>query len=184
MIINVLLLVVLIWFIIHNFAKAKKFTEVSGWHDKFVPIYSIVLFLVTMSWTKQDLMMLAILAPIALFTGWFETRDVRIKKEYSPKKKKDEYKMRRGIPYAIGWVFTFALGIAIHAWMARGAILEMFSKAIWENILEEIDPFILFSTKHVWYIWFLSGVSSITFFSIIRLSIRRMIRQKRAQETI
>ena len=61
-----------------------------------------------------------------------------------------------------------------HAWQAHAQILDMFSEAIWDNILEEINPLSLFTTTHAWYIWFLSGVSSIVFLVILRIKARTM----------
>ncbi len=184
MIINLILFLVLIWFVIHNFIKAHRFVEFSGWHDLFIPVYSILLFVVTMKWDREDLMMLAILLPVALLTGWFETKGIEIRKEFSDKKNDYEYKIKKGTPYALGWTFTFILGIVIHFWFSREAILEMFSEAIWDNILEEINPFAIFSTTHTWYIWFLSGVSSLTFIMIIKLAIRKMVRERQTKEDI
>ena len=50
----------------------------------------------------------------------------------------------------------------------------LFSEAIRDNILEEINPLSLFTTTHTWYIWFLSGVSSIVFLVILRIKARTM----------
>ncbi|WP_276936514.1 hypothetical protein [Faecalibaculum rodentium] len=127
-----------------------------------------------MKWETGDLQLLAVLTPIALFAGWLETREVRIRESTSRKTGKRIYEMRRGIPYAAGWTLTFVLGIAIHAWQAHAQILDMFSEAIWDNILEEINPLSLFTTTHTWYIWFLSGVSSIVFLVILRIKARTM----------
>lgn len=66
MVINLLLMIVLIWFVIHNFIKAKKFVSFNNWHDYFVPIYSIVLFLVTMKWDTTNVTIFLILLPVAL----------------------------------------------------------------------------------------------------------------------
>lgn len=65
MVINLLLMIVLIWFVIHNFIKAKKFVSFNNWHDYFVPIYSIVLFLVTMKWDTTNVTIFLILLPVA-----------------------------------------------------------------------------------------------------------------------
>ncbi|WP_439749691.1 hypothetical protein, partial [Ileibacterium valens] len=69
-------------------------------------------------------------------------------------------------------------------WFSRDMILNMFTEAIWDNIIEEINPLALFTTNHTWYIWFLSGVSSLTFIMTIRIAITRMIRKKRTKEEI
>lgn len=186
MVINLLLMIVLIWFVIHNFIKAKKFVSFNNWHDYFVPIYSIVLFLVTMKWDTTNVTIFLILLPVALVTGYLETKGVELKKENSKKRDKivEEIKIKRGSPYAFGWLFTFALGILIHCWFSRDMILNMFTEAIWDNIIEEINPLALFTTNHTWYIWFLSGVSSLTFIMTIRIAITRMIRKKRTKEEI
>ena len=174
MFLNLVLLLILTVFILHNVAKARKYTLFSSWHNLFVPLYSVVLFFITMKWETGDLQLLAVLTPIALFAGWLETRDVRIRESTSRKTGKRIYEMRRGIPYTAGWTLTVVLGIAIHAWQAHAQILDMFSEAIWDNILEEINPLSLFTTTHTWYIWFLSGVSSIVFLVILRIKARTM----------
>lgn len=184
MLINLLLMLFLIWFIIHNFIKAHTFTSFSVWHDSFIPIYSLVLFFITMKWDRANLILLAILTPVALLLGWYETRGIEIKKEKSHKNKTEyEYMIKRGTPYAVGWTLTFVLGIALHAWFAKEKILNMFSEAIWDNLIEELNPFAIFFTSHTWYIWLLSGLSSITFISVIKYSISRYLKHKK-EETL
>lgn len=98
-----------------------------------------------MKWDRANLILLAILTPVALLLGWYETRGIEIKKEKSHKNKTEyEYMIKRGTPYAVGWTLTFVLGIALHAWFAKEKILNMFSEAIWDNLIEELNPFAIF----------------------------------------
>ena len=184
MILNLILAVVLIVFIIHNIVKVYKYSQFSGWHNLFVPLYSLLLFFVTMKWTPEDMRMLAALLPFTVLIGWFETWDVRIRQKTSRRSGKPVYEIRRGSPYAFGWTITFVLGIVIHAWQAKEEILNLFSEAIWDNIIEEINPLAIFSTSHTWYIWFLSGVSSIVFNVILRIKARHMAIEHIKDETV
>ncbi|WP_276910902.1 hypothetical protein [Dubosiella newyorkensis] len=89
MLINLLLMLFLIWFIIHNFIKAHTFTSFSVWQDSFVPIYSLVLFFITIKWDRANLILLAILTPVALLLGWYETRGIEIKKKSRTKTRRN-----------------------------------------------------------------------------------------------
>ncbi len=122
------------------------------------------MFLITMRWNKQDLILLAVLAVVAAGLGLLETLQLTFRKKPSAKKKSGWiYEMRRGWPYVAGWAAVIILGLGLSDLIQHAGFYHLFIDKIFETIFEEINPLSLFTQTHPWYIWALSSISSLVF---------------------
>lgn len=155
---------VLIVLVIRICTSAFHYVRVSFFHHYLIPIYSLVMFLITMRWNKQDLILLAVLAVVAAGLGLLETLQLTFRKKPSAKKKSGWiYEMRRGWPYVAGWAAVIILGLGLSDLIQHAGFYHLFIDKIFETIFEEINPLSLFTQTHPWYIWALSSISSLVF---------------------
>lgn len=155
---------VLIVLVIRICTSAFHYVRVSFFHHYLIPIYSLVMFLITMRWNKQDLILLAVLAVVAAGLGLLETLQLTFRKKPSAKKKSGWiYEMRRGWPYVAGWAAVIILGLGLSDLIQHAGFYHLFVDKIFETIFEEINPLSLFTQTHPWYIWALSSISSLVF---------------------
>lgn len=155
---------VLIVLVIRICTSAFHYVRVSFFHHYLIPIYSLVMFLITMRWNKQDLILLAVLAVVAAGLGLLETLKLTFRKKPSAKKKSGWiYEMRRGWPYVTGWAAVIILGLGLSDLIQHAGFYHLFVDKIFETIFEEINPLSLFTQTHPWYIWALSSLSSLVF---------------------
>ena len=89
--------ILLILAIIHICKGAYKYIPISILHHYFIPAYSIVIFLINMVWSGQDLILFAILLPIGIGVGYYETTRLEIEKRWSLKKNRYLYYVKRNI---------------------------------------------------------------------------------------
>ena len=155
---------VLIVLVIRICTSAFHYVRVSFFHHYLIPIYSLVMFLITMRWNKQDLILLVVLAVVAAGLGLLETLQLTFRKKPSAKKKSGWiYEMRRGWPYVAGWAAVIILGLGLSDIIQHAGFYHLFVDKIFETIFEEINPLSLFTQTHPWYIWALSSISSLVF---------------------
>ena len=143
---------------------AFEFEKISRLKLLSIPVYSILMFFATMRWTSENFFTAFILILAAGFIGWFQT----IKSEIKVTDELDRHQrpvilIKKGFPYILGWIAIFVLGIMMHFFHhASIAIDDIFSEFAHE-LLKDIAVFTRFSSKDSWYVWALSGVSSMTF---------------------
>ena len=155
--------VVLLVLVIRICAKSYKFSSINILHHYLIPIYSIIVFLITMKYNAEDWRMLAVLFPVAVGIGWFQTTGMVIEGKYNAQENAVSYVFKRNTQYIIGWIVTIVLGITLTAVMKGQAISQLFDKKIVNDVIQDLDPFYVFTTSHPWYIWLISGVSSFSF---------------------
>lgn len=161
---TIIFYLILLICVIHLCSKAYKFIPLSKFHHFYVPVYSIILFLITFSWTdRNDYIAALILLPISLLIGWYQSSKLEVKKKYSEKKKKMQYFVKRNHPFVIGWILLLVIGIGIGELNTKTSVVSALSEKIFTEILSEFDPLLIFTEHHPWYIWFMSGISSLTF---------------------
>lgn len=155
---------ILLILIIHICLGAFKYVKVSLFHHYLIPVYSLIMFVITMRWNKQDLMLLAVLVIVGILLGLLETASLTFRKKPSAKKKSGwQYEMRRGWPYIIGWAAVILIGLVLSDLIKKAGFYHLFVDRIFEDLFEEISPLLFFTESHPWYIWALSGISSIVF---------------------
>ncbi len=161
---------ILIVLVIHLCMSAFEYVKISFFHHFLVPIYSLVMFFLTMKWTQKDLQLLAVLFVVGVLIGLLETMQLTFRKKLGKHHHKKEgekqkwiYEMRRGWPYLVGWILVIVIGLALSDLINHSGLYHLFVDKIFEEIFEEIDPIGFLSESHPWYIWILSSVSSLTF---------------------
>lgn len=176
---NLIIHILLLLAILHITSKSFKYVKISIFHHYFIPVYSLLIFFISMEWNNtDDLITLAVLFPIALLTGWYETRDLELEKKWDLKKNKYLYFVKRNKPYVFGWIFVLVLGIGMTALFKHESFSSLFTTKVFENFFEQFDPLLIFTTKKPWYTWLLSGVSSTAFTLIAQHKIIGLEKQK------
>lgn len=84
---NLIFLIFLFGAVIHICVDAYKYKKLTRYHHLFIPVYSIILFLITMRWDSENLKILLFLIPAALAIGWLESSGIQIKETWSEKEK-------------------------------------------------------------------------------------------------
>lgn len=175
---------ILIVLVFHICKKAYHYERVSRFHHFIIPVYSLILFLITMKWNPSDLRILACLLPAAILIGLFQTTGIEVKRRRDPKTDKKHYYIKENTPFVIGWVVMLVIGIAMGEIFGHEGFMSLFSDKIFEDIIEEINPLSIFVTSHPWYIWLLSGVSSLVFINVAWYKIRRKEEQGLLEEEL
>lgn len=147
--------------VIHLCSKAFKYIPLSRFHHLYIPIYSLIMFMITFNWKNPEWTWLAGLFMLGIMIGWYQSTGVEIKKEIRHHHKR--YLVKRNTPFVIGWIILLILGIGLGEYHSQTHFLSLFSDKIIEELVGELDPFLIFSEHHPWYIWCLSSVSSLTF---------------------
>ena len=165
---------ILIILVIHLCRSAFEYVKISFFHHFLVPIYSLIMFFITMKWTTRDLVLLAILVVVGILIGVLETMQLTFRKKpakHHHKKEGEEkanhskwvYEMRRGWPYLVGWILVIVIGLALSDIINHSGLYHLFVDKVFEEIFSEIDPLSFLTESHPWYIWALSSVSSLAF---------------------
>lgn len=154
---------ILIVLVIHLCVSAFRYVKVSLFHHYLIPVYSFIMLLITMQWTRKDLLILLVLCLSAIGFGILETLDLTFQKKPGKKTGSWKYEMRRGWPYVIGWASVILLGLVLSDVIGRSGFYHLFVDKVFETIWEEVNPLSFFTQSHPWYIWALSSVSSLTF---------------------
>ncbi|MEG0373869.1 MAG: hypothetical protein RR583_08215 [Enterococcus sp.] len=129
-----------------------------------IPVYSLIMFLVTMTWTQENLITAIILILVAGWIGWFQAS----KSEIKVTEELDRYQrpiilIKKGLPYLLGWLAIFILGIVMHGLHHSTITVSAIFSEFGHELLKDISLFSRFNSKDSWYIWAISGVSSMTF---------------------
>lgn len=154
---------VLIGLVIHLCLSAFRYVKVSLFHHYLVPVYSLIMLMLTMQWQKKDLLILLILIVVAAGLGWLETLGLKFSKKPAKKPGHWHYLMYRGWPYVLGWTTVIVLGLLLSDIVGHSGLYHLFVDKVFETLIEEIDPLSFFTQSHPWYIWALSSVSSLVF---------------------
>lgn len=163
MLIHTLLVVILIVLMIRISLKAYDYVPLSRFHHFIIPVYSVIMFLITFRPGPEDFRMLGILLIVALVAGWYEASGIQVRRQLSRRGKKLVWHVKRNTPYIIGSVLTTFLGIGLNIWQNHEQFLHLFEDKVFEEILEELDPLAVFTQQHAWYIWLLTGVAALMF---------------------
>lgn len=160
---HILLVLFLIGYIVHVCLQASSFEKAGGIHQIFVPVYSIFLFFLTVRWNTEDVVLMILLVPVALLIGKLQSSRLVFDRSYSPTRNTYTVTVQKNWPFVVGWILVLAIGILLEAWMSRDNISDLLTTALVDDFLEELDPLTILKAKHTWYIWLLSGISSLTF---------------------
>lgn len=161
---------VIVWRVCRS---VHEYIPISRFHHYFIPAYSIVMFLLTYKANEADLDLMLILLGVSISVGWYETIDIEVKKLYSKRRKREVWHVQRGQAYITGWIFLLIIGLALNFHYGHEQLSKLFSDKVVEEILDEIDPFAIFTEHHGWYIWMISGISSFTFSLVAAVKIGR-----------
>lgn len=143
---------------------AFEFEKISRLELLSIPVYSLIMFLVTMTWSQKNLIAAVILILIAGVIGWFQTSktEIKITKEID-RHQRPVVLIKKGLPYILGWFMIFVLGLMMHVFHHSSiAISDIFSEFAHE-LFKDISVITRFTSNDSWYIWALSGVSSMAY---------------------
>lgn len=163
----VLLLIIAIFFLSRKSFQFEKLKD-----SNFIAIYCIVLFFVTMIWDRFNIILLACIALVSAGIGWFQSSKIELKKSENADEKSG-YLIKKNYPYLIGWLLVIILGIAIECFI-NGSFFSEIVESFAGEVKAEILPFSIFGSERPWYIWALSGFSSLTYMGFVRLKKRRI----------
>lgn len=153
---------ILIGCVIYLCKGVYHYIPLSRFHHFVVPVYCLIMFLMNFTWDPENLILLVILTIIAAAIGWYQTTGIETKIEPG-KKGRLRYLVKRNRPYVIGWIVLLAGGIALGELSSSENLFTVFSDKIFEDFFQELDPLLIFTEKHPWYVWLMSGISCLTF---------------------
>lgn len=167
-------LIIYIFFLYRLLSKSFEFEELSRFEYRFIPIYSAVMWLLTMDWSIANIGILIGLAILSFVIGSIQARRVQFRE--SPEGK---VMIRKGLFFLIGWDLIIAtsiiLPLVIHGEAFEGA--HLFKEVIKETE-KDLFVFSFFSQHSDWYIW------ALTLFTNISFTFQLGLRNKKVWESL
>ena len=165
-----LLLYLILFYGIYRLAgKALRFEKVTRFEQSTVPAYAMVMFLLTMSWTSKEIIVLAVLAVLSAGIGWFQASQLEVKHTSEHDRHgRPIILIKKNWPYLAGWVAVFVLGVATEIWHVGEVSSGEVIKKLAVEVRGELFSFMQFGHSYSWYIWAISAVSSLMFSRTLR----------------
>ena len=80
---NALFILVLFWAIFRVTSKSLKFEKLTRFTSVVIPIYSVIMFIVTMIWNLKNFIVLLFLFIVSIFIAIFQVSKANLKKQQS-----------------------------------------------------------------------------------------------------
>lgn len=165
---GLLLYLILIYGIYRVASKAFKFEKVSRFEQITLPGYSLIMFLITMSWKTSEIGLLVLVVVLSALIGWYQASGVTIQRTAEHDKfKRPIVLVKQNWPYIVGWVAVFVLGIACEIWHVGRISNAHILRELGEVVREELFTFMKFGNAYSWYIWAISAVSGFTYMWVL-----------------
>jgi len=149
---------ILLFYLAFRLSKHSfEFEKVSRLELIILPLYSTLMFFITMTWSEENIMVAIILLFLSFLVGWLQASKVEFKDEG-----KEDWS------YIIGWGILFLLIIGAHFYSNSHMEVEEVVTEFWKEIVKEISIFARFNAKDGWETWLITGVSSLTFTAFIK----------------
>lgn len=161
---------ILLFYLAFRLSKHSfEFEKVSRLELIILPLYSTLMFFITMTWGEENIMVAIILLFLSFLVGWLQASKVKFKDEG----KEDKYQrpiilMKKNWSYIIGWGILFLLIIGAHFYSNSHMEVEEVVTEFWKEIVKEISIFARFNAKDGWETWLITGGSSLTFTAFIK----------------
>lgn len=173
--------------LIYNFVKGTfGYEQVKRLRMVLVPLYSAVMMILSLNnlHSAESLQLAFVLFLIGIIIGLFEASKIRIKDE----NKLDKWgrpiiKVKRGWPYLIGWLITFAIGIGVEIFYGVHVNAADISHDLFEELLKDFTVIAVVGGHSAWFIWVLNVSASFTYglrLIIKYPKIRQAIRSKKS----
>ncbi|MDA2880817.1 hypothetical protein PEG85_07740 [Lactococcus cremoris] len=101
---------ILLFYLAFRLSKHSfEFEKVSRLELVVLPLYSTLMFFITMTWKEEDIIVAIVLFLLSFLIGWLQSSKVEFKDEG----KKDKYErpiilMKKNWTYIIGWIILFS----------------------------------------------------------------------------
>lgn len=149
--------------------KAFEFEKVTRLSLLIIPVYSLAMLGMAMTWTMRQVLLLALVAVVAGGIGYWQTTKIEVKDGTGVDKHgRPIVLLKKNSPYIIGWVLIFISGIAMHILLTGEVELTEVSRELFTEIRKDLFAWSTFGTQSEWYVWALSGISSFTFSAVVR----------------
>lgn len=171
--------------LIYNFIKGTfEYEKVTRLRMIIVPIYSaLMMFLSLKKLHLEDLKIALILFIIGIVIGLFTASQTKIKDENKVDKwGRPILKVRRGWPYLIGWIITFAIGIGVEIFFGADVNVADVSHELFEELLKDFTVLAIIGGHSAWFVWVLNVATSFSYgISLLKRypKIRQAIRAKK-----
>ncbi|KEP88515.1 hypothetical protein X279_00965 [Oenococcus oeni IOEB_0501] len=165
---NALFILVLFWAIFRVTSKSLKFEKLTRFTSVVIPIYSMIMFIVTMIWNLKNFIVLLFLFIVSIFIAIFQVSKVEFKETTElDKHDRPVVYIRKGYPYLLGWIIIILVGIGCSALFESLTASSIF-KEIFSEIKGELLVYSTFSQQKNWYIWLLSGTTSFLYTEFLK----------------
>ncbi|ABJ57224.1 hypothetical protein [Oenococcus oeni] len=165
---NALFILVLFWAIFRVTSKSLKFEKLTRFTSVVIPIYSVIMFIVTMIWNLKNFIVLLFLFIVSIFIAIFQVSKVEFKETTElDKHDRPVVYIRKGYPYLLGWIIIILVGVGCSALFESLTASSIF-KEIFSEIKGELLVYSTFSQQKNWYIWLLSGTTSFLYTEFLK----------------
>lgn len=168
---------ILLFYLAFRLSKHSfEFEKVSRLELVVLPLYSTLMFFITMAWKEEDIIVAIVLLLLSFLIGWLQSSKVEFKDEG----KKDKYErpiilMKKNWTYIIGWIILFLVIIGAHFYANSHLELEEVVTEFWKEMVKEILIFARFNANNGWETWLITGVSSLTFTCFIKSKNKKLV---------
>ena len=131
---------ILLFYLAFRLSKHSfEFEKVSRLELVVLPLYSTLMFFITMTWKEEDIIVAIVLFLLSFLIGWLQSSKVEFKDEG----KKDKYErpiilMKKNWTYIIGWIILFLVIIGAHFYANSHLELEEIVTEFWKEMVKEI----------------------------------------------
>lgn len=172
--------------LIYKFIKGTfEYEKITRLDLIIIPLYSALMMVLGLKNIHSviSIELAIILLLIGTAIGFLQASKTQIKDT----KELDSYqrpilKVKRNWPYLIGWLISFAIGIAVEIFFGAHLDTEEVSHELFEEILKDLSIIALLHVHSAWYIWVLNVATSFTYGGCLLVrypKIREAVRRKR-----
>jgi hypothetical protein len=150
-------------------SESFKFEEVSRLAQVGIPLYSLVMAVITIVRDHTHLWFIVPALAVGALLGWLQTTHVQVKRT----DEKDRFgrpvvKVRKGWTYALGWALVFVSGICFHILLQGTLPWDDVWKDLAKDVARDITSVFFFTSGVSWYTWAISGSAAYMYGFILR----------------
>jgi hypothetical protein len=166
---GILLYLLLIYGVFRVARKSFQFEKISRFELVTIPAYSALMFVLSMRWDGNDVLLLIGLVIVAALIGWFQSLKVIVQPaDQTDKHGRPIVKVKQGWPYVVGWLLVFALGVVVEVWHTGQFELVEILKELGHEVREDLFLFLKFGDDYAWYLWAVAATASTTYTWLLR----------------